>query len=1679
MRGGRWAAGGILLAGGLLFVGLSLWQGLLVLHLRLEQQLSQAVGRAVRIERISFTFPSKITVHQVTIFATTTPTGEFIFTAPKVTLSIHGRQLLSVLLHRLGVGGGLEGGTGGLKWGALISKVSFQDGKAVVPLPDDKRDHLLLAHLQGSIERSEPFDLGRLLTKSHSPPAWPSLKAQLQGQVLYHRPGTDLNSIRGLSPLLTSETDFNSIRSLSPLLTSETDLTLIEQVVLKASLSQQGWGGNLAVSGVRMEHLAPLWGHLLPEGLRGWSEGQWAGRLHGELSLGGVWPWQGMAWAKTVKTGTLTAKGIRWQRRAGLPFIGIDGKLRLTANTLRTESLTLTTGKNRVTVMGVIEEVFTDPLLKLSATGKAIDLAALPQCVPDPLWSLIPLTGAAAVQLSVEGPLTYPRVEGAVVVSEGRVGAFPFGQGRFRITYQFGRLYIHEATLPLGEGTVSLQGTVASEQLKVVGKAERLSLTALTHPLGKIPVEGLLNSSWTIRGTLQAPVVSGTLTIPEARLGQRAVERIVGRFHYEAQRLVLRITAPGGGPSTPLGASSGQEKNMFSLELDGLLPPDRLIIERLTMQLFGQEGWQVEGKAVLTKQELTVNRVELRHGSGFIHLRGGMALQGQGQPFWVHGTMKQFRLDPFARGGPSTHSTGSGQAPLRAGGGLFEGTLKVSGQLRRSPWEATSQVMIQGLHVRESSGLLGVGGGLKDHALADFSGILSVNADRATLTAIQWGQALPGHLTLDWKHSPPQWQGELSIPGLPWEEWQTFLFPELREPLAGSFQGRCHVTGRWDVPELHLVFQVVNGRWRRLGFHLTGEARTKGLAVDQFTATSQILPNNKGTVLISGQSDLRQRLVALNLKISDVRLGLIAENLGFPLPIGGTGEGTLSVSGPLARPMLMGSLRGRDLLYGQQALGEWHTIFRWSSPQLTLDEFGIKGPGYECFLQKGSTIDFASLSQGTVHLAGELRNIHIGPVTLFGGMELHGPWLATTRGLDLTGQLAVRRLWLNDHGFEGISLNLHYHEQQLDFLKQPGNAIQVLGTVDLGHLPGLGFNRFRLVRSETGQPLLTVNGQFGPARWQFQSEGRGLDVKTLTELFNLEIPSDGLSDFTITGAGAPAHPELAGTLSVTRGRWGMLSFTNAKTQFSWKDDRFSLVSLRILDRPRYTIVGSGVFPLAVTLEGRQRITAHPIALTFELVDSQLSLLESLGNTVKRATGKVQGHVKILGTLEDPRFQGRFQIQGGALTASQYIRQAKEISLDLEWDGREVRIREARAKIGEGYLQGHGRLLLHGFQVAEYDLHFRTLPTDGVALSIPFLPIPESPLFKRVEVLKRNSYGEPRFDLHLTGPGESPTLEGGIELANTHFNFPPPPSHARVPWLEQWLRRVRWNLRLEAPETTWYENELVNVNLRGNLLFQGRGDDLKIFGRWETIRGRISYFGVEFAVQRAVFSVLPTVREGRIANVPYLEGTAESTARVFDPATRESLEDVITLTINRAPLNEIKPRFSSRSNPRLSQEKILARLTQLDVEQLTPQERQTLFQQQAVRLLDSTLATPFARNLLRRTGLVDEFRVSRTPDPNREAPLLPSGERTSNLSTLLVGTKYTLEKSLSRRVALGYSVRVDELQSRLDLRHEVELSYRWTRNVFVRGTYELERKDASNPPDRRLTVEPRWRFGWDD
>ena len=472
--------------------------------------------------------------------------------------------------------------------------------------------------------------------------------------------------------------------------------------------------------------------------------------------------------------------------------------------------------------------------------------------------------------------------------------------------------------------------------------------------------------------------------------------------------------------------------------------------------------------------------------------------------------------------------------------------------------------------------------------------------------------------------------------------------------------------------------------------------------------------------------------------------------------------------------------------------------------------------------------------------------------------------------------------------------------------------------------------------------------------------------------------------------------------------------------------------------------------------------------------------------MKSAKGTVQALLQITGTTDEPMMRGSVRVKNGEVIGAHYFRHVRDFQLTAEFDRDKLMISDFRGKSGKGEFTGGGHIAFSGFEPKFYDLHVEVPSSKGIEITVPELAIPESPLAKRFRFLTLASQGDVKGRVTFHGPADAPVFMGQATISNGHFTFPPSTKNPPPPGFLEWIHRITWDATLRFADDAWFENELVEANVAGELTLKGPSRGLRVDGGLDIQKGQISYLGVQFDIRQARYEIHTNDAGSGIMNTPYVRGIADSRVQTVDPLTGQGVEDTITLTINYAPVHEIKPLLKSSRDPGLAQEKLLERVTQLEVENLTPQERTYLYQQQMVRLLDTSLATPLARNLLKRTGLVDQVRVSRVINPAASSTLVdpnnPAATQQDTATSLLAGTKYTVAKNLSSRLSLGYGLRFEQnlnpdLTNKLDLRSDVEMSYRFLSNIYLRGTFDLPSQTPGVLPERRVTIEPHWRFGW--
>lgn len=740
---------------------------------------------------------------------------------------------------------------------------------------------------------------------------------------------------------------------------------------------------------------------------------------------------------------------------------------------------------------------------------------------------------------------------------------------------------------------------------------------------------------------------------------------------------------------------------------------------------------------------------------------------------------------------------------------------------------------------------------------------------------------------------------------------------------------------------------------------------------------------------------------------------------------------------------------------------EWNKIkadFSGRGKSLEFEYLNIRAPEKEWWLNAGSKIEFEP-NKIYFNLSSEIRNINIFGFDFFGGVDEAGFW--DYSGDNHFGQVTFtcRDLWVNQHDFEKTKVKVELRPDQLKFLPLSKETYQWSGMINWS-LPGI-INFSDVTLSQNKNVLLRIRGLLGKDLPQEAViEGNDIPNTILLELMNSKTPSAGETNFYILAKGAFDNPYIYGNLNMTDGEIADLPYNLFSVNFDYFRSVLSFHNLEMFQKGKYFLSGRGNIPFGSKKE--------PFSLYFVLKDSSLNTLTYFSKDIKKAQGLAKGWINISGDKEEPLIDGYLAIEDGKIQAADIFKKVTDLNLELLIKKNRLSINAAAAKIGRGQLALSGEVSFKNLLPKEYNLHLYT-PEREIPITLNYLTIPQSALLKKITKLSVPSSGDCKIDLTLNGSGENPRIKGNIEFINTHFTFPPTYiKETEKGLIDNFLKQVYWDLSLKTGRNVWYENEFVSLLIQGDLKIEGKRSFL-VNAHFESEKGDLNYLGNNFEIKRVVFDVLDSV--------PYLSGSAETQIVVSAPQDPSiQIQDTITMEIERSRLGEKPPRFSSKNYPTLSQEKLLAAITGFEGEVTSAADKELILRREIVKLLDSSLATPIVKNILRRTGLVDIIRVSRAPGQVEETKGA-TGAAQSTLSEILKGTKYTVGKYLFSRWLLEYSLSMESLQNRLDLRHETELTYRLKSNIYLHGIYEIPSKTIPGREyNRAIFLEHQSRFG---
>lgn len=468
----------------------------------------------------------------------------------------------------------------------------------------------------------------------------------------------------------------------------------------------------------------------------------------------------------------------------------------------------------------------------------------------------------------------------------------------------------------------------------------------------------------------------------------------------------------------------------------------------------------------------------------------------------------------------------------------------------------------------------------------------------------------------------------------------------------------------------------------------------------------------------------------------------------------------------------------------------------------------------------------------------------------------------------------------------------------------------------------------------------------------------------------------------------------------------------------------------------------------------------------------LSILNGFQNIIRSANGKLMVSIKATGSLTSPNIVGYLNVTKGRIEFDEYLKYIENLNINLVFNEKGIRIDKFFGSYENTTFSIGGRISL----TEGYSIRLKTSGGDGIFVKIPELSFPVGQFFKIIKGEKLfPSNGNVHLDITIVKrKSQPPMVTGDIILNNAHFTYPGISSKRKISSLGFYH-----NLNLIANNNVWYENEYLSANISGkiNFCFNEGMQKMNINGEAIALRGKINFLNHNFDLTSGKLEIIDR-------NV-YIQLTGET--KITTPE-REIIP--INLVIERSKIEEIKPKLVSPMYPELKTEEITSLLLGVgrfqrvgDKVSIISTEKidyLPLLRAQFIRMIDTTFATPIAKNILKRWGIADNFSIVslETSSSSFDAEQKNSGSYNKfKVSDIFKDTKYVIEKYITSDMLVSYSIAFAEIQNKLNLKHEIEISYRLKNNVFIKGLYDYSIRDYTNryTPNVSIMIQPIFKF----
>ncbi|MCX7956300.1 MAG: translocation/assembly module TamB [Endomicrobia bacterium] len=698
---------------------------------------------------------------------------------------------------------------------------------------------------------------------------------------------------------------------------------------------------------------------------------------------------------------------------------------------------------------------------------------------------------------------------------------------------------------------------------------------------------------------------------------------------------------------------------------------------------------------------------------------------------------------------------------------------------------------------------------------------------------------------------------------------------------------------------------------------------------------------------------------------------------------------------------------------------------------------------------------------GEIKVASKIRNFNFINNSIFSDLYIN------IKNINLSNtdiDLKVKNIWLNDEYYESFVMNCLYDKltKKLIFYSNENANLNVSGTISfLGK--SVIFEGFKI--HDKIENYIVCNGKVGSQNDTLRLQLSKIPFSLVGNF--LRLPLRGLkgnlysNTNIVTISSDKKIYQINSNFIVSSLELDTIKLEKITGKFLINERYISFENVDVFFQPNQKI----------SLKGDYSLVSDDINILINSDKCDISFLSGYHGLIKKALGEFSVNLKIIGKKNFPKLQGYFVLQKGILEFNEYLEYLKDLNMKITFFNRDIKLENFYSSYKNTALVGSGEYNLSGL----YSFIIKTKGGDGIYTRLPELSFPVGQFFKLVkgeQFFPSNGYIHLDINLSKKYKDKLPFIFGKITMNNTHFTYPG--VYTKGQFLES---NFYHNIDIVAGNNVWYENEYLSTNISGKLNFKYLEDmpKIDINGEAISLRGKVNFLNTNFDINYGRLEILN--------RVVYIELKGST-----DIVTAEKEKIPVNLIIERSKIDDIKPKLISPLYPDLTTEEITSLLLgvgkvyksydKIDIISSEKIDYLSTLRSHFVKIIDNTFATPIAKNILQKWGIADNFSVENVSNSSLAQTKSEQNNETTQAGIRVVDifkdTKYVMEKYLSPDLMLSYSIALAEIQNKLNLKHELEISYRLGSNLFIKGIYNYDIRDENTQrysPNVGVVIQP--------